>query len=69
MQFTKGPVTYQYKGAGKWHFTAGNNTLIQSNVGGRENAEKIAAQVAGSFKRWGALDNMARGAIRKLVAK
>lgn len=65
--YTHGPVTYGYKKAfRKWSFVTPTVELIQP-CKGQEVAHKIASVVAGSFKRCGKLDNLARANITKLM--
>jgi hypothetical protein len=48
--------------------TGGNYTLYKVVPGGLEIAEKVAAQLSGSFKRGDKLDNLARKNIEKAIA-
>lgn len=65
-----GSVTYTYSlNSKKWEFTVkSSNFVFLCKVPTRAHgAERIANFIAGSFKRVGSLDNMARANIAKLA--
>ena len=51
----------------KWIYRAGTHTLLVK-VKGNEKGHKIARILAGSLKRSGTVDNMARANIAKITA-
>lgn len=67
--FNLGQIKYNYQlGAKKWYFESEATRYgVLIACKGREVASKIAAQVNGSVKRCGALDNLARVQIKKLT--
>lgn len=65
--YTQGPVTYGYvKRYRKWAFNTPTVVRLEA-CKGQEVAHKVAKVIAGSFKRSGKLDNLARANISKLV--
>jgi hypothetical protein len=69
--YTLGNVEYGYKPAGRgWVFAVPGYSLTvhpRHGVNVKEVAPKIAAQVNGSFKRCGSLDNLAKANIDRLT--
>lgn len=65
--YTQGQVTYGYvKSYRKWAFVTPTIERLEA-CKGQEVAHKVASVIAGSFKRCGKLDNLARANISKLV--
>lgn len=64
----KNGVSFSFNHGRKWVFKKDNFELLYP-VGGREHAERVAAQVGAALKRTGGagLDNLARGAIKNIL--
>jgi hypothetical protein len=55
------------RGARKWQFTIGTYSFL-TKCGGKAVADDVAKQIAGSIKRGGKIDGLARKKIAAVVA-